>query len=53
MINALIDENGMHRLDIVGNGAEVVAEFGILINQYYSAMSKSSPDLLPGLRAAF
>lgn len=53
MINALVDENGMHRLDIVGNGAEVVAEFGILINQYYSAMSKSSPDLLPGLRAAF
>lgn len=53
MINALIDENGMHRLGIVGNGAEVVTEFGILINQYYSAMSKSSPDLLPGLRAAF
>ena len=53
MINALIDEKGMHRLDIVGNGADVVAEFGILINQYYSAMSKSSPDLLPGLRAAF
>lgn len=53
MINALIDENGMHRLDIVGNGADVVAEFGMLINQYYSAMSKSSPDLLPGLRAAF
>lgn len=53
MINALIDENGMQRLDIVGDGAGVVAEFGILINQYYSAMSKSSPDLLPGLRAAF
>ena len=53
MINALIDENGMHRLGIVGNGADVVAEFGILINQYYSAMSKSSPDLLPGLRKAF
>lgn len=57
MINALIDGNGMHRLDIAGNGADVVAEFGILINQYYSAMSKSSPDLLPGLlpglRAAF
>ena len=53
MINALIDENGMHRLDIVGNGVEVLAEFGVLINQYYSAMSKSSPDRLPGLRAAF
>lgn len=53
MINALIDENGMRRLDIVGNGADVVAEFGVLINRYYSAMSKTSPDLLPGLRAAF
>lgn len=53
MINALIDEKGMRRLDITGNGADVVAEFGILINQYYSAMSKCAPDQLPGLRAAF
>lgn len=53
MINALIDEKGMHHLDIAGDGAGVVAEFGVLINQYYSAMSKSSPDLLPGLRKAF
>lgn len=24
-----------------------------MINQYYSAMSKCAPDLLPGLRRAF
>lgn len=29
MINALIDEKGMRRLDIKGDGAAVVAEFGV------------------------
>lgn len=31
----------------------IVAEFGLLINQYYSAISKSAPQLLPHLRIAF
>lgn len=53
MIKAHIDSDGMKCLDIAGSPPETVAEFGLIINQYYSAVSKSSPQLLHPLRLAF
>lgn len=53
MINAHIDSEGIKRLTFYGSGSEIVAEFGIMINQYYSAINKSCPQLLPLLRKSF
>lgn len=53
MIKAHIDSDGMKCLDIAGSAPTIVAEFGVIINQYYSAISKSAPQLLPHLRIAF
>ena len=53
MIKAHIDSGGMKCLDIEGSMSEIVAEFGLIINQYYSAISKSTPQLLPPVRRAF
>lgn len=53
MIKAHVDSDGMKCLDIAGSAPVIVAEFGLLINQYYSAISKSAPQLLPHLRIAF
>ena len=53
MIKAHIDSDGMKCLDIAGTMPAVVAEFGVIANQYYSAISKSNPQLLPPLRRAF
>lgn len=53
MIKAHVDSDGMKCLDIAGPTPVIVAEFGLLINQYYSAISKSAPQLLPHLRIAF
>lgn len=53
MIKAHIDSDGMKCLDIAGSAPAIVAEFGLIINQYYSAISKSAPQLLPPLRKAF
>ena len=53
MIKAHIDSDGMKCLDIAGPVPTIVAEFGIIINQYYSAIFKSAPQLLHPLRLAF
>lgn len=53
MIKAHIDSDGMKCLDIEGSAPTIVAEFGVIINQYYSAISKSVPQLLHPLRLSF
>lgn len=53
MIKAHIDRDGMKYLDIAGSAPTIVAEFGLIINQYYSAISKSTQQLLHPLRLAF
>lgn len=53
MIKAHIDSDGMKCLDIAGSAPTIVAEFGIIINHYYSAIFKSAPQLLHPLRLAF
>ena len=53
MIKAHIDSDGMKCLDIAGSAPTIVAEFGLIINQYYPAISKSAPQLLHPLRLAF
>lgn len=53
MIKAHIDSDGMKCLDIPGSAPTIVAEFGLIINQYYSAISKSATQLLHPLRLAF
>lgn len=53
MIKAYIDSDGMKCLDIAGSAPTIVAEFGLIINQYYSAINKSAPQLLHPLRLAF
>lgn len=53
MIKAHIERDGMKCLEIAGSLQETVAEFGLIINQYYSAVSKSNPQLLHPLRLAF
>ena len=53
MIKAHIDNDGMKCLGIAGSAPTIVAEFGLIINQYCSAVSKSSPQLLHPLRLAF
>lgn len=52
MINARID-NGIQHFDVEGTPTAVVAEFGLMINQYCSAVKKCCPQVLPGLREAF
>lgn len=53
MIDARIGKNGIERYETTGTPAEVVAEFGILINRYCSAVKKCCPQILPGLPKAF
>lgn len=53
MIKAHIDSDGMKCLDIAGSAPTIVAEFGVIINQYYSAISKANPQLLHPLRRSF
>ena len=53
MIKAHIDSDGMKCLDIAGSAPTIVAEFGIIINQYYSAIFKSAPQLLHPLLLSF
>lgn len=52
MINARIDK-GIQRLDIEGTPADVLIEFGYMINRYYSAVKKCCPQGLPALRKGF
>lgn len=40
MIDVRISKNGIERYEITGTPADVVAEFGIMINQYCSAVKK-------------
>lgn len=42
MIDARIGKNGIERYEITGTPAEVVAEFGIMINQYCSAVKNAA-----------
>lgn len=53
MIKAHIDSDGMKCLNIAGSAPTIVAEFGFIINQYYSAIFKSAPQLILPLRLAF
>ena len=53
MIKAHIDSDGMKCLDIAGSAPTIVAEFGLINNQYYSAIFKSATQLLHTLRLAF
>lgn len=53
MIKEHIDSDGMKCLDIAGSAPTIVAEFGLIINHFYSAISKSVPQLLHPLRLAF
>ena len=53
MIKAHIERDGMKCLEIAGSLQETVAEFGLIINQYYSVVRKSNPQLLHPLRLAF
>lgn len=41
MINARIDK-GIQRLDIEGTPADVLIEFGYMINRYYSAVKNAA-----------
>lgn len=43
MIDVRISKNGIERYEITGTPADVVAEFGIMINQYCSAVKKMLP----------
>lgn len=52
MINVRID-NGIQHFDVEGTPDTVVTEFGLMINQYCSAVKKCCPQVLPGLREAF
>lgn len=53
MIDARISKNKIEQYVTTGTPAEVVAEFGILINQYCSAIKKCCPQILPGLQGLF
>ena len=53
MIDVRISKNGIERYEITGTAADVVAEFGIMINQYCSAVKKCCPQILSGLPGLF
>lgn len=53
MIDVRISKNGIERYEIAGTPADVVAEFGIMINQYCSVVKKCCPQMLPGLPGLF
>lgn len=53
MIDVRISEKGICHCTITGTTAEIVGEFSLLINQYYSATAKTAPQLLPGIRKYF
>lgn len=50
MIDVRISEKGICHCTITGTTAEIVGEFSLLINQYYSATAKTAPQLLPAIR---
>ena len=52
MITARIDKS-IKQFDVEGTPADVVVEFGYMINQYCSAVKKCCPQVLPALREAF
>ena len=52
MINARIDKS-IKQFDVEGTPADVVVEFGYMINQYCSAVKKCCQQVLPALREAF
>lgn len=53
MIDVCISKKGIECCEITGTTAEVWGEFAFLINQYYSAMAKIAPQLLPLIRERF
>lgn len=53
MIDVRISRSGLERFDSNGTPAEIVLEFGYLINQYCSAIKKCCPQALPGVQKAF
>ena len=53
MIDVRISKNGIERYEIAGTPADVVAGFGIMINQYCSAVKKCCPQAFPGVQKAF
>ena len=50
MIDVRISKKGICHCEITGTTAEILAEFTLLINQYYSATAKTAPQLLPSIR---
>lgn len=50
MIDVRISKKGTCHCKITGTTAEILAEFTLLINQYYSATAKTAPQLLPSIR---
>ena len=53
MIDVRISKKGIGHCKIIGTTAEILAEFALLINQYYSATAKTAPQLLPSIREGF
>lgn len=53
MIDVRISKKEIDRCKITGTTAEILAEFTLLINQFYSAMAKTAPQLLPSIREYF
>lgn len=53
MIDVRISRSELERFDSNGTPAEIVLEFGYLINQYCSAIKKCCPQALPGVQKAF
>lgn len=53
MIDVRISKKEIDCCKITGTTAEILAEFTLLINQFYSAMAKTAPQLLPSIREYF
>lgn len=53
MIDVRISRSGLERFNSNGTPAEIVLEFGYLINQYCTAIKKCCPQALPGVQKAF
>lgn len=53
MIDVRIRKKGIGLCKITGTTAEILAEFTLLINQYYSAMAKTAPQWIPSIREYF
>lgn len=46
-------KKGIGHCNITGTTAEILADFTLLINLYYSATAKTAPQLLPSIRECF